>query len=131
MIESPRIRDLAILLVEDDPVVAADTLGALETLGARVTLACTLAEGRDAARAGDFSAAVIDIGLASEDALPIADALRDAGVPFLFHTGVGERGPLRDRYPDALVCRKPCRPFHVVEGLRAVLAAAGRRSLAA
>lgn len=132
MIESPRLSGLAVLLVEDDPLIAADTLVALEERGIEVTLARSFEEGRRALEGMRFQAAVLDIGLDEDrDALPLADALQGAGVPFLFHTGLGERSALRTRYPRAPVCRKPCRPFHVVEGLRTVLAAAGRRSLAA
>ncbi|WP_062015693.1 response regulator transcription factor [Aureimonas sp. AU4] len=132
MIESPRLSGLAVLLVEDDPLIAADTLEALEERGIEVTLARSFEEGRRAVERTRFQAAVLDIGLDEDrDALPLADALQGAGVPFLFHTGLGERSVLRTRYPRAPVCRKPCRPFHVVEGLRTVLAAAGRRSLAA
>lgn len=132
MIESPRLSGLAVLLVEDDPLIAADTLEALEERGIEVTLARSFEEGCRALEGMRFQAAVLDIGLDEDrDALPLADALQGAGVPFLFHTGLGERSALRTRYPRAPVCRKPCRPFHVVEGLRTVLAAAGRRSLAA
>lgn len=132
MIESPHLSGLAVLLVEDDPLIAGDTLEALEERGIAVTLARTFEEGRQAVERQRFQAAVIDIGLDEDrDALPLADTLQAAGVPFLFHTGLGERSALRSRFPRAPVCRKPCRPFHVVEGLRTVLAASRRRPLAA
>lgn len=132
MIESPHLSGLAVLLVEDDPLVAADTLDALEARGILVTLAPSFDDAREALERTRFEAAVLDIGLGEDrDALPLADALQATDVPFLFHTGLGERSALRSRYPHAPVCRKPCRPFHVVEGLRLVLAAARRRPLAA
>lgn len=79
------------ILVAEDEVLIADELSAeLEASGALVlgpyrrvaeALACIEREER-------IDGAILDIDLGGEEVFPVATALRDQGVPFVFATGM-------------------------------------------
>ena len=97
------LRHSRILLVEDEALVAMLVEEELLDAGAEVIgPACSVAEAlglvEQAARDGGLHTAVLDINLAGESALPVADRLAALGVPFVFATGYGaecDRGPHR------------------------------------
>ena len=60
------------------------------------------------ARSEKLDCAILDINLASERSFPVADALRDRGIPFIFATGYGSKG-LDDAYRDVGTIQKPFR----------------------
>ena len=79
-----------LLLVEDEYIIADDLALSLEQLGFEVVgPAGSVQEALDLVRRnGDrLDGAVLDINLRGERAYPIADALSDRGVPFVFTTG--------------------------------------------
>ena len=125
---APRWRDgLAgrrILLVEDELMLALEVQMTLEDEGALVIGPVDdLARGlalldREAA----FDAAILDIDLHGEDVFPLAERLHARGVPFLFHTGHGDREDLSRRFRDVPVCIKPVLSERIVEVLGSLLA---------
>ncbi len=42
--------------------------------------------------ANEIDLAVVDVNLAGTESFPVADALRERGIPFLFTTGYGQQG---------------------------------------
>ena len=50
--------------------------------------------------------AILDVSLRNEDSYPVADALGERGVPFVFATGYGASG-LAPRFRDTPVLSKP------------------------
>lgn len=97
-----------ILVVEDESLVALLLQDAIEEAGGAVVGPCfTFAEGMRAARTEQFDAAVLDVNLSGEDVFPAAEELTRRGIPFIFHTGHGDRAELRARFGDVAVCRKP------------------------
>lgn len=96
-----------ILVVEDEYFLADDTTRTLETLGAHVVgPASTLA------RAFDL--------LAEEPVDPLADALRDQGVPFVFATGY-DGSVVPDACRDAPRWQEPFEPEDLVGALPAIV----------
>ena len=102
------LRNLRILVVEDEFVIAAELQHRLEAAGVVVigpansverALALVQSEER-------LDAAVLDMNLGGEMGYPVADALVARRVPFVFTTGYGEAA-VRDRYPHAINCDKP------------------------
>jgi DNA-binding response OmpR family regulator len=98
MMISGSLTDRRILVVEDEYILARQLVRALTQEGAVV-----LGPVPDVARAlalladgsGAIDGAILDVNLVGEKVYPVADALLDRGVPFLFASGYDsvERDP--------------------------------------
>jgi two-component system OmpR family response regulator len=75
-----------VLIVEDDPAIAAFVAGGLRQEGYAVDVADNGVDGLEMARASPYDAAVVDVMLPRLDGLSLVTALRRAGatVPVLF-----------------------------------------------
>ncbi len=80
-----------------------------------------LEAGLRVARTIEADVAILDINLDGKQSFPIADILRQRGIPFFFATGYGPRG-LNDNYADTFTLKKP---FLTSELEKAVLRAVG------
>jgi DNA-binding response OmpR family regulator len=95
------------LVVEDEMMVAMYVEDLLVELGFEVAgIATGLDQAMPLARDGDFDFAVLDINLDGRLSFPIADVLRERGIPFLFASGYGSKG-VSDGYRDAVRIQKP------------------------
>lgn len=111
-----------VLLVEDSLIIAMDAEDILERLGAtRVATAASVTGALAELAATRFALAVLDFNLGVETSLPVADALRDAGVPFVFATGYGEQLTLPPEHEGARVMQKPYTAANVARVVREVL----------
>ena len=82
-----------ILLVEDEPMIAFALEDMVLELGFDVVgPAHRLSEALALAAAAEVDAAVLDVNLNEEPSFPVADLLRERGIPFLFATGYAEGG---------------------------------------
>ncbi len=91
----PPLLGRRVLVVEDEAILAMMVEDELLGAGARVigpaaTLDDALRLVEAAAGDGGLDAAVLDLNLQGETAVPVADRLAARGVPFLFATGYGE-----------------------------------------
>jgi DNA-binding response OmpR family regulator len=68
---------------------------------------------------------VLDLNLAGEAVYPVAEALAQRGVPFLFMTGYGQLG-IAERWRDRPSLAKPFRPSQLADALRGLLATDNR-----
>jgi CheY-like chemotaxis protein len=96
-----------VLIVEDETIIAMTAEDMVDMLGGVV--AATVTNVRDAVAAVSavtFDVAMLDINLNGEMSLPVAEALRAAGRPFLFTTGYGSAGVDPD-FLGAEVVKKP------------------------
>lgn len=98
----------AILIVEDEPLIAMMLEDFLETLGHDVAACCdNVADALGHIDGGGFDVAILDVRLKDgEQIWPVADALADAGKPFILATG-GHVEPPPARHADAPVLAKP------------------------
>ncbi len=113
-------RRLRILIVEDEMLVAMNIEDMLIDLGHEVAgLASRLEPALALAREGDFDAAMLDVNLAGEQSFPVADLLRERGVPYLFATGYGVQG-IAPEHRGAPVLQKPFRARDLEEALGAL-----------
>ena len=97
-----------VLIVEDESLVAMLLETILEDMGCTpVGPAATVDEAlRLAADAEPIDAALLDVNVAGRQVFPVAEALRDRGVPFVFSTGYGEGG-LPDEWRGQPTLQKP------------------------
>lgn len=115
---------LKILLVEDEMLIAllledmVTELG-FEVVGPAMRLQSALA----LAREETFDLAIVDINLANEKSFPIADALRERGIPFIFATGYGTNG-LDEAYRGTRTIQKPFESEDLALAIRQVLSEA-------
>ncbi|OYY72347.1 response regulator [Sphingomonas sp. 28-63-12] len=97
-----------ILIVEDEPLIAMMLEDFLDILGKKVIgpVDCT-EDGLAAIAAGGIDAAILDINLrGGETSWLLADALAEAGVPFVFASG-GSGSDIADRFRDRPLLSKP------------------------
>jgi CheY-like chemotaxis protein len=120
-----------VLVVEDETLVAmlledmiADLGGGIAGSASRVRSALEILA--DPARRIDL--AVLDVNLGGEEAFPVAAALAQRGVPFVFSTGYGSAG-LPDPWRNRPTVQKPFTQEQVKAALaRALDAATPQRS---
>ncbi|MBB4659195.1 hypothetical protein [Parvularcula dongshanensis] len=108
-----------ILLAEDEFLIALGLQMEFEERGALVTVVDSVAAGLELLHQG-FDAAVLDVRLADGDVYPLADALRAAGIGFVFHSGHADAGELRERYPGADALSKPVWPTALLKAVVAI-----------
>lgn len=104
-----------VLVVEDEFIIALDLSETVRDLGYRV-------EGPFADKENAFIAidrempdcAILDVQTADGEVYPLADALADAGVPIIFHSGHVAPTEITERYPQAQACAKPCPPDRLI-----------------
>ena len=96
------------LMVEDNIIIAMDAEDALRDMG--ITEVSTFSTVADTLRYLENTvpaAALVDFNLGNETSTPIAERLRELGVPFFFATGYGEALHLPDGLSRVTVVKKP------------------------
>jgi DNA-binding response OmpR family regulator len=89
-ISNEGLAGLRILVVEDEMLIAMLLEEMLEMLGCEVVgPAATLDEAVAAVPANRFDGALLDANLHGRDSSPVAEALREHGIPFILVTGYG------------------------------------------
>jgi DNA-binding response OmpR family regulator len=116
------LRDRRLLVVEDDYLLATDLAEALRAHGVKVIGPAARVE--DAlslvASADGIDGAVLCADLGGEPAYPLADALRQGGVPFAFVTGY-DAWAIPKAYADAPYFEKPVDADGLVSSLARAL----------
>ena len=111
---------LRLLLVEDEAVLAAETAAQLESAGHTVVASAShLSDATRIAAGVDVEAAVLDLNLNGDLSFPVADTLRERGIPFVFVTGYQHENLIPGRFSATPVVRKP----FASDALKAALAA--------
>ena len=109
-----------ILIVEDEIVVAMDLVSIIRDAGAEVVgPAMSVREALRLIESHEITAAVVDVNLGKEDSLPVARRLDAAGIPFVFHTGNGDKLSASP-WPQAPIIKKPAAPEKLIAAVAAV-----------
>lgn len=116
-----RLQGFRILVVEDEYLLADDISDILTEAGAHVIGPCaTVADAVARAGTADLDAAILDINLRGDMVFPVADALAERRIPFIFATGY-DQWSLPDRFADAVRLEKPLKGAKVVATLGPLL----------
>jgi CheY-like chemotaxis protein len=101
-------RAASVLVVEDEALIRMMLVDMLERdLGHRVVgEAGSLPEGKSLAENTEFDLAILDVNLDGWNVLPVAQAIEERGVPFLFVSGY-KRTDLPTPFRDRLLVEKP------------------------
>jgi CheY-like chemotaxis protein len=97
----------SVLIVEDEPLIAMMLEDFLDSLGHRIAGTCeTVREALTKVEEGGFDVAIIDVHLKGDHVWPVADKLREKGIPFILATG-GHISPPPAEHENAPVLNKP------------------------
>lgn len=108
-----------VLVVEDEFIIALDLSETVKDLG--YALEGPFADKENAFLAIEATmpdAAILDVYTSDGEVFPLADALVEAGVPIIFHSGHVSPQEVKERYPDAWACAKPCPPDKLIDVLQ-------------
>ena len=114
-----------VLVVEDEFIIALDLSETVKDLG--YELEGPFEETGEAIQAiGEDmpDLAILDVFTADGEVYPLADKLAEAGVPIIFHSGHVPPEEVRNRYPQAHACSKPCPPDQLIGVMQEAVARA-------
>jgi CheY-like chemotaxis protein len=109
MHDTPRgdMNGLRVLVVEDEAAISLLLEDMLLDLGCDVVgPAARLGTALELAQGEALDVAILDVNIAGEPIYPVAAALVERKVPFIFSTGYGSAG-IKDLYRDRPVMQKP------------------------
>lgn len=114
-----------ILVVEDESLVAMLIETILEDMGCHVIgpIAAVDDAMKTVSDEGHIDGALLDVNVAGREVFPVADALKDRGVPFVFSTGYGEGG-LPEHWRGQPTIQKPFTEQTIREALMKALGVA-------
>jgi CheY-like chemotaxis protein len=96
-----------VLVVEDEMLIGMLLEDMLTDMGHTVVaIVPRVNEALTAAKQESFDLAILDVHLHGQAVFPVADALIERGIPFVFATGYGERG-LPEQYRSRPILQKP------------------------
>ncbi len=105
------------LIVEDEYFLADDMAQVLQKFGAQVVGPVPTPDKALALLADEpVDAAILDINLKGQLVFPVADALRELSVPFVFATGYDETA-VPEAYRDVPRWEKPFKPEDLAKAL--------------
>jgi light-regulated signal transduction histidine kinase (bacteriophytochrome) len=111
-----------VLLVEDSLIIALDAEDIAMRLGAAdVVTAASVDAALDLIAASPPTVAILDINLGNGNSFPIADALLERQIPFMFATGYGEQAQFPDQHRGRPVVQKPYTIENVARALAEML----------
>ncbi|QBZ90286.1 response regulator [Pseudomonas viciae] len=96
-----------VLVVEDEGAIAMMIEEMLDEFGCEVVASVArLVTALEIASSAEIDLAILDVNLAGERVFPVAEILRDRGIPMVFSTGYGASG-LPSDFAQHLVLHKP------------------------
>ena len=104
------------LVVEDSSLIALDAEEKMIDLGAReVILAASNRAALNAIENEEVDIAMLDFNLGNETSVPVAEALRAAGLPFVFASGYGPDGTIPEEFAEIPLVLKPYSQQQIAE----------------
>jgi DNA-binding response OmpR family regulator len=117
-----------VLVVEDDDILAVTLTEGLAAEGAKVIgPSATVADSLDVIGRVDLDSAIVDINLRGKAAFPVADALADRHIPFVFATGYLVAGHVPARHANVRRFEKPISPSIICRALEEAMHEASDR----
>ncbi|MBZ9661168.1 response regulator [Mesorhizobium sp. ESP-6-4] len=116
-----RLRQLAVLIVEDEWLVAMDLADELAAAGYRVIgPALSVSQALELLEQTTVDGALLDVNLGGETSYPVAESLLAKGISFAFVSGYAA-SQLRADFKDFLLLSKPVQADALRSGLERML----------
>jgi DNA-binding response OmpR family regulator len=110
-----------VLIVEDEPVLASGIRRLLQLHGFEVAgCAGSVKTGLELVEQADCDIALLDVNLRGESVIPVAEALRLRGRPFVLMSGY-DRSDLPAAFSDVPFLAKPFDPNELIAALRQIV----------
>jgi CheY-like chemotaxis protein len=107
ILQAKPLQDLRVLVVEDESLVAMLVEEYLTDFGCAPPCSVSrVGKALKTLKSTEIDAAVLDVNVAGESVAPIAEALEERGVPFIFASGYGRSG-VDERWASKPVLQKP------------------------
>jgi CheY-like chemotaxis protein len=114
------LEGLQVLIIEDEALIAMLIEDLLVELGGSAIKTATASdEAANCIASLAFDIAILDVNLRGQVTYPLADMLREKGIPFVFATGYGADG-IPERFGSVPILQKP---FDTAQLEQALLAA--------
>jgi DNA-binding response OmpR family regulator len=84
----------AVLIVEDEPLIALELHDALHDAGASILAAITIKEALELIAYAKICAAIVDVNVGGLDCSSVCTALTKRSIPFMFYTGYSNAAAL-------------------------------------
>lgn len=110
-----------ILVVEDEALIALDTEDMLTNAGYEVVGPVARVPDALGLMTEPMDAALLDVSVAGTMVWPVAEALADRGVPFIFVTGFSNGLDVPERHRGVVRLDKPLRAQKVLAALKMLL----------
>jgi CheY-like chemotaxis protein len=118
-----------VLIVEDELIIAMTIEDFLLECGCIIVGPCsTVAQAMDAVRVETPDLAVLDVNLGGQTAYPVAFALAERHIPFVFTSGYGDQA-IPPGHDDWKVCAKPFTGDELIAMLAAALSGGSQTPL--
>lgn len=125
----PALAGMRVLLVEDEAIVAIELQAALEDAGAEVQGPYfSLDDAMPVAASERLDAAILDVLVQDVEVFPLADALADREIPFIFHSGHALPHDVKRRFASTPLLMKPASPRSLINQLSGVLESGHKHS---
>ncbi len=112
----------AVLVAEDEPIIALDLEFAIEDAGGEVIgPASSVEHALTLLGSHSVAGAILDVNLIDRDISPVVECLIERRVPFILQSGVGLPPKLAARFPDLKVHIKPIIAVRLIEDLEALI----------
>jgi light-regulated signal transduction histidine kinase (bacteriophytochrome) len=122
------MRGLSVLMVEDQLLIAMDVQTMLANEGAaHVETASSVKEALHSLSIIRPDIAILDVNLGNGSSLPVAHALMERGIPFVFATGYGENSLIPPSLAEVPIVRKPYDIAGLIAALTSAMAKAKAR----
>ena len=107
VVTESELNGLRVLVVEDEAAISLLLEDMLLDFGCEVIgPAARLSAALDAVQRESIDLAILDVNVAGEPIYPVAEALVQRRIPFVFSTGYGSAG-IKDAFRDRPVLQKP------------------------
>jgi light-regulated signal transduction histidine kinase (bacteriophytochrome)/CheY-like chemotaxis protein len=117
------MRGLSVLMVEDQLLIAMDVETMLTREGAAsIETASSVKEALRALTVLKPDVAILDVNLGNGSSMPVAHALMELGIPFVFATGYGETSLIPAALDEVPIVRKPYDLTSLVSALTSAMA---------